>query len=190
MAQEYTITKVSDQPPKEWKHGISYYKVMVDGHSKPIDAGKKAKPNVGDKLYGDIQVQPQEQSDKFVRVERPDSNFSTPSSPAKAPYQPKDEAAIQAMWAIGQSVGFWSSVKTVNEAGALPLDGVESLAQDLFAMVLRVKAGDSNVNGSVLQKSVQISTEQQPASDLVPVENYDNVPTDLEDEVDLDSIPF
>lgn len=180
MSQEYTIVKVSDQPPQEWKHGISYYKVMVDGHPKPIEVGKKKKPDVGDTLYGNIQVQAQEMTDKFQRVERPDGGYVPPSQihsvPASKPaYQPKDEEAIKAMFAIKGAIAFkdhhaFTETPTVR--------GVEEIAKQLFSMVDRVKTG-----GAV----------EEVFGELPPVEVYDNVPADEDfdkDEVDLSTIPF
>lgn len=61
MAQEYTITKVSEQAPRQWngEFGTTYYiKVMLEGHNKPVEIGKKD-PNalkVGDKVFGDIRT--------------------------------------------------------------------------------------------------------------------------------------
>jgi hypothetical protein len=56
----YTITRISDQAPREWqnpKGGTVYYiKVMLEGHEKPVAIGKK-KPDalsVGQQVHGAI----------------------------------------------------------------------------------------------------------------------------------------
>lgn len=59
MAQEYTITKISEDEPREWKgeFGTVYYiKVKLEGHNKPVTIGKKSPDalKVGDKVFGDI----------------------------------------------------------------------------------------------------------------------------------------
>lgn len=59
-------------------------------------------------------------------------------TPASRSYQPKDEAAIKAMWSIGQSITAHtiSPDLDVNDFGT-----IESYAKELFAMVDRVKVG-------------------------------------------------
>lgn len=61
MAQEFEITKVSEDEPRKWDgpNGVVYYiKVMLDGHNKPVTIGKKSKDalKVGDKVFGDIKT--------------------------------------------------------------------------------------------------------------------------------------
>lgn len=75
MAQEYTITRISSEDPRQWtgEHGTVYYiKVMLDGHNKPVSIGKKD-PNalkVGETVFGDI-IPTEYAEDKF----KPASNF-------------------------------------------------------------------------------------------------------------------
>jgi hypothetical protein len=52
-------------------------------------------------------------------------------------YQPKDEKAIQAMWAIGQATVLHGQMQTGTKT---ELDFIETNAQELFLMVDRVKA--------------------------------------------------
>lgn len=186
MAQDFTIIKVSSNPPTPWKNGISYYKVMLEGVPTPQEIGKKSVPTVGQTVYGDII------DGKFKRANKEftpnDDGFSGSTPPGSKPaYQPKDEAAIQAMWSIGQAIamGFKPSQIGMSEA-----DGIEEGAKTLFAMVSRVKAGQAVADTTGFQAGDVVTGVVQPAPDLVPVENYDNVPTDLEDEVNLDDIPF
>lgn len=79
MPQSYKITKVSEQEPRVYdgQYGTVYYiKVMLDGHNKPVEIGKKD-PNalkVGDEVYGDIK--PSEYpSDGFKSAQKP---YGTP----------------------------------------------------------------------------------------------------------------
>lgn len=69
----------------------------------------------------------------------PGSGYGTGRQPSSTvgKYQPKDEAAIKAMWAIGQAMG------SVNQ-GVVDYDhdNVASLAKELFALVDEVKTGE------------------------------------------------
>jgi len=56
------------------------------------------------------------------------------TSGSRSSYVPKDEAAIKAMWAIGQSVN------ALSDKSDLQL--IEDYAKELFAMVDRVKTGE------------------------------------------------
>lgn len=56
---------------------------------------------------------------------------------ARSGYTPKDEKAIQAMWAIGQAV----QVTIATYKGKDPSGTIEALAKELFVMVDRVKVG-------------------------------------------------
>ncbi len=60
-------------------------------------------------------------------------------APARSSYQPKDEAAIKAMFAIKTAV-MWltDSTPDPNDVGV-----IEPLAKDIFAMVDRVKASEN-----------------------------------------------
>lgn len=67
----YKITRVSEQPPNAWPKDAPttwYYKLMVEGHERPISVGKK-KPDfvfrVGDTIDGTITADPGRDADKF-----------------------------------------------------------------------------------------------------------------------------
>lgn len=65
-------------------------------------------------------------------------------------YQPKDEAAIKAMWAIGQAIA-WLSADQGKAETAISVGDIEPLAKDLFAMVERVKTGEAGLDISELK---------------------------------------
>lgn len=144
---EYKVTRVSQQPPRQWQgpHGIVYYiLVQVEGHPKPLSVGKKSPDalKVGDTIYGDIQPDPEHGEDKFKAAPMGQGGFQQATtggvSTAKPAYQPKDEAAIKAMWAIGQAV----SLLRV-EGGKVPANqAIELWADTFFEMVNRVKNGE------------------------------------------------
>ena len=89
-------------------------------------------------------------------------------------YQPKDEEAIRAMWAIGQAIA---------QGDALTPEQIEERAVQLFVMVDTVKlaAGDPMQNVS-----------SDGAVELPPVENYDHIVTEeeMDGPVNLDDIDF
>lgn len=98
MAQEYTISAVS---PKQNNWESAYgpmitYHVKLNGGEEVVQLNKKAdspQPTKGDTVYGDIQET--EYGAKFKSVKKP---FSSGGK-----FQPRDDAAIQAQWALGRS---------------------------------------------------------------------------------------
>lgn len=137
MAQEYKITQVSVQAPREWagpKGTVYYIKVKLDGHAKPVSIGKKAPDalHVGDTVYGTVTEDFTHDEDKFKSEQNP-SYGGAPSAGSKPAYVPRDDLAIRAQWAIGQSMTAVFNGDTANTAQ------VELLARELFSMVDRVK---------------------------------------------------
>lgn len=142
MAQDYTITQVSAQAPREWGEGSMktyYIKVKLEGHDRPVSIGKKAPDalHVGDTVYGTIANDPSHDEDKFKSEQKPNYGASTPPT-SKPAYTPRDDLAIRAQWAIGKSVEL-----KIAEGG--DGDAIEETAQWLFAMVDRVKKGSSSL---------------------------------------------
>jgi len=123
---EYTIKAVSDKPASEWQgpHGTVYYKrVMLEGHDKPVEIGKKAPDilKVGMTVSGDIKPDRGE-ADKFKAAPMAQASFSGGSSASKPAYQPKDEHAIAkavalkaAVDLLGTSVNVEEVIKVSNE---------------------------------------------------------------------------
>lgn len=165
MAQEYTITRVSQGPPREYTgdYGTTYYvKCMLQGHERPVEIGKKEKNSlkVGDTVFGDIIPS--------VLNEMGEPKFPTDSfKPSKKPFsgdykgKPKDEAAIKAMWAIGQSVTFHTSVTSDTTAS---VTDIESTAKSFYAMVDRVKNTGTQSEGQAVQAAPQASNEEKSHS--------------------------
>ena len=88
---EYKISKVSDQEPKKYdgQYGTTYYiKVMLDGHAKPVEIGKKSPDalKAGDTVYGSITAT-EYQTDKFKGEQKPfegsKGSFNKVEDPAK-----------------------------------------------------------------------------------------------------------
>lgn len=71
----------------------------------------------------------------FVKQPAREGGYSGGGGASKSNYQPKDEAAIKAMWSIGQAVQLVIATKPKDIVGE-----VEAKAQELYLMVDRVKA--------------------------------------------------
>lgn len=158
---EYVVEQVSAKDPKEWSFtdkktgnqiAMKTYKVMVAHEEEPIDVNRKAdsaKPVAGDVLDGTI-----EDTDFGKRFKATPKPFN---GGAGTSYTPRDDAAIQAQWSIGQAVTVLISAGT---GLATNMDMIESTAKDFFAMIDRVKGskttkepdltppGDLKSNGS------------------------------------------
>lgn len=179
-AQEYKVTKVSTQEPKvyEGQYGTTYYiKVMLEGVDEPVEIGKKSPDALkqGDTVYGT--VTDGQYGKKFKAEKKP---FGQPGG---SKYN-RDDAAIRAQWAIGQSVGWFSTRKTVDEHLN---ERIEELAKVFYAMVDRVKGSVSESPKTDWVKP-EVREKLQPKEDTPPVDAYDNINEDTE--INLDDIPF
>lgn len=178
MAQDYKVTAVSGQPPRQFetKYGpLVSYKIKLEGVSEVVEITKKPDspvPKEGDSLYGTLDMSGQ-YGPKFKSERRADNSFGGGGNAGSKPaYQPKDEKAIQAMWAIGQAVaanGERNDQKIGDYTGV-----VFDIAVELFNMVDLVK------NNGVEEKA----EPETPKSDLEAVADLMDAP------VDLSEIPF
>lgn len=80
-------------------------------------------------------------------------------------YTPKDEKAIQAMWAVGQAVQLYIGEFSGKAKPPEPLPMVEAYAEDLFAMVDRVKAPEQEEEGSETPDPVMTPEEVDKAAE-------------------------
>ena len=173
MAQEYTIEKVSQQEPKKYEgqYGTTYYiKVKLAGHDKPVSIGKKQPDALkeGYKVFGTIEPTDFDE-DKFKSEKNPNSSYGG----SKSSYQPRDDEAIRAQWAIGQAVQLYSFEAKEHELGP-HMNLIEAKAKELFSMVDRVKG---------LKVEERLPAEKPPKVD--PVFDIDE-----DEEINLDDIPF
>lgn len=139
MSQTYTIEKVSTQVRDfTSKYGaMKAYKLKLSGVELPVELTKKVTspaPAVGDTLFGSIDMSAQ-YGPKFV-VDRSQFTGGGSGAPGSSKSSPKDEKAIQAMWAIGQASQFLST----SQGAKADIADIEPLAGDFFAMVDRVKS--------------------------------------------------
>lgn len=156
MDQEWTVEQVSQEPPREWnnpKGGVIYYKkVMLKGHPRPVSVGKKSPDalHVGSTIYGRVMADMSNAEDKFKAGQNPNfgggqqGSFGGSSSAASKPaYQPRDDDAIRAQWAIGQALQAIGNRPAIDKSSTIDYDKVQEVANRLFAMVEDVKKGSS-----------------------------------------------
>lgn len=148
MAENYTIKAVK-KDPKEWesKYGpMKTWLIQVEGNGEPVQLNKKAEspaPEVGEPLYGTITET--EYGQKFKSERLPYTGGGGGKS-----YQPRDDEAIKAQWAIGQAVQLYVTQRdeinaTLKDTGQMmsDMEYVEGQAKELFAMIDRVKESKS-----------------------------------------------
>jgi hypothetical protein len=129
-----------------WQKGDrTIYEVELEYQGNPFKAKSYSDRVAAIGFTGDVEVydkQGQRGSEQFVR-QAPKENAAPASSgtstAARPAYQPKDEKAIQAMWAISQAIAL--STATVKENATL--EHVYNNAAELFSMVDAVKNSDT-----------------------------------------------
>jgi hypothetical protein len=164
----YKVTKVSEQEPKKYEgqYGTTYYiKVMLDGHSKPVEIGKKTPDaiKVGDELYGEI-IATEYQTDKFKGERKP----FTPGGGRQEDPAKQDSIIRQ------------SSMKAAIDlvvSGKIELSNLYVQADEIVAWV----KGDSVRLEPKLIKPEALKTPQEKAEEMLDA--------DLED-INLDDIQF
>jgi hypothetical protein len=132
----YTINRVSEQQPREWTNplgGVIYYiKVMLEGHDRPVEVGKK-KPDAlsaGQTINGNILSKPEFEADGFKADPiTPHSGGGT----GGGHYQ-RDDNAIKAQFAIKAGIAFAAA------SGKAPtIKDVQTYAIEFYGMVEEVK---------------------------------------------------
>lgn len=182
MPQEYKITQVSSQPPREHynqQYGTTtyYIKVMLEGVEKPVTIGKR-RPDalkVGDTVYGRI-IPTQYDTDKFQAEKNPAQGSA---------FTPKDQGAIRAQWAIGQAIALLAH----SPSDKVELKVLESTAKELYAMVDRVKASEKDPLAAA-RAIFHPAATPAAAPAAAPAPNPDPVYPVGDEPINLDDIPF
>ena len=162
----YKVIKVSEQEPKKYEgqYGTTYYiKVMLEGHTKPVEIGKKTPDaiKVGDELYGEV-IPTEYQADKFKAERKPFSSGQKQEDPAK-----QDSIIRQ------------SSMKAAIDlvvSGKIELSNLYVQADEIVAWV----KGERTEKPKLI-KPEALKTPQEKAEELLDA--------DLED-INLDDIQF
>lgn len=141
--KEYELTEFKSSDFKD-QNGNVWCDAVFLGVGEPVKWVVKdpSKVVVGQKYYGKITDETSKANkpyQRFRREKRPEDQ-AQPQGKSKRDWQPRDDAAIRAQWAIGQAMTFLVAANDVNDGN--PIEQAEILAKELYAMVDRVK--DSN----------------------------------------------
>jgi hypothetical protein len=79
---------------------------------------------------------------RFYRVQKEEAPAPQQASQKTGSYQPRDDMAIRAQWAIGQAVQLQNGILAAEPSTQFKVDWLETEAKNFFAMVDRVKAGE------------------------------------------------
>lgn len=139
MAENY-IVKAVGKKIKDWdsQYGpMRTYLIQVEGNGEPIQLNKKAEspaPKEGDELYGVIEDT--EWGQKFKGSKKP---FSSGGG------YTRDDAAIQAQWAIGQAREWIQYLQGDS------IEQIEKEAAQFFSMISRIK-GTASAGSSLKEQ--------------------------------------
>jgi hypothetical protein len=137
MSQTYKITDVKKR--NTWKSSrgdeMQTYALALEGVSEPVQMNKKlpvkVEPKVGDEVIGTLEEQERNGS-VYYKLTIDFNAMKQQTGGYKG--QPRDDAAIKAQWAVGQSV----QIGMTNNSLTMP--EIEARAIELFHMTERVKA--------------------------------------------------
>lgn len=217
MAQDYELTQFQGSDFKD-QNGNTWCTAVFRGVGEPVKWVVKdiTKIQVGQSYYGEIKTQ-QGKSGKdylrFYREQRPDQNHGGNSSGGKREYQPRDDSAIRAQWAIGQAVHMFTPLFESAAEAKMKIEDftnvngrIEAQAKELYVMVNRVKDSgttDLKVEGQRVaptgyEKAKQVATtlKQRTTDEVAPMQ--DDAETESliasyaasEHGINLDEIPF
>lgn len=139
-----------DYTVKEWKqwvdresgepvqdlHGNTKGTLVLSDVGEPVDGTFKRQPSNGDVLYGhieDYETRAGNTRQRFRRVERPQET-PKPFIGNKPAYQPRDDSAIQAQWALNQARE-WVQYNAGSDTTV-----ILEYAKEFFGMIDQVKA--------------------------------------------------
>lgn len=180
---QYTVKSVTPREQYTSQYGtFQVYALELQGYNGYVQLSQKADkaaPNPGEVLNGDI-TRDSRGNPKFKKEYSPAGGSAQGSGRSygeRSAYQPKDEAAIKAMWAIGQAIALTNPHAKASD----PIARLESVAKELFDMVDRVKTDPME------------NVSSDGTAELPPVEVYDKVITTEEfdrGQINIDDIPF
>lgn len=135
MAQDYEVLDFK-KGIKQDDYGNYWCSMALKGVGEPVSIAVKdpTQFSTGMTLYGTVENKVSRAGKDYLKFKREKKEeVSSPGEPAKTSWQPRDDMAIRAQWAIGQAVNMAAQVDKA------PLSDIEEYATQLFAMVDRVK---------------------------------------------------
>jgi hypothetical protein len=164
MAQEYVLKSFKASDFKDFQGNV-WCDAAWEGISEPTKWVMKPETTerieVGKSYYGEIKDETYKNGNPYRRFHKRKDPEEQPKQASIVPkkeqkeWQPRDDNAIRAQWAIGQAVHYLAS-------GNAPKSGwdVESYAKTLYAMVDRVKDNRPDLD------KVDFNTGSQPSHGL------------------------
>lgn len=176
---EYKISKVSDQEPKKYdgQYGTTYYiKVMLDGHAKPVEIGKKSPDalKAGDTVYGSITAT-EYQTDKFKGEQKPFEQGSFNKGSFNKVEDPAKQDSIIRQSSMKASIDLVSN-------GKIELDELYTRAEEIVAWVKGELPKDQLVKE---QSKLVLPESLKKGESSLSEPDYDSA---LEEEIDLDGV--
>lgn len=174
MAQTYTVRDVRKTDQWDSQYGtFQTYALALEGIGEPVKLNKKVpvkdEPAKGGTLYGTIEEKSTRNGSTYrqLKLERPDTGPYSGGAHgySKRDYQPRDDAAIRAQWAIGQAMSFFTAKSTDVQ---IDEDHVAQMAQKLYAMVDRVKGGSESTDP---KENLHTSSSLGKSQDSTPTQN-------------------
>jgi hypothetical protein len=157
------------------------YKLTLDYEGKPVAAQTFSKEIATEGWSGDVETYEREgkagrPSQTFVKQPPKEGGTygggtqsgsqQTSQGSGGGRFQPKDEKAIKAMWSIGQAVQLYSTNPDAKNAAKV-IEHVEVIAQELFAMVDRVKASENAPEAAT--NALDLEPTTMPLDEASPV---------------------
>lgn len=137
-----------------------WYSVKFVGDAQKINWMTKTTPEKGAKYWGWLEKTSTGKSVKFKWDKQNAPREGNTGSTSPNSWQPRDDSHIRAQWAIGQAMA------ASNHVDKAPLDQVEQLARELFAMVDRVKDSLKEANKENVEQVMGVTEEPVDMSDI------------------------
>lgn len=185
MAQDYEVAHFKKGDFQD-NFGNYWCDMALKGVGEPVRIAVKDPTQFHDGmiLYGSIETKQSRAGKdylKFKRMEKEEQQppLSPTGGTTKKEWIPRDEDAIRAQWAIGQSVILHNHVDKSAESSAPNTNYIEQYAKELYAMVDRVKA-----------PTAKILDPSATAEDIQNLVQQDTVHDAADEPINLDDIPF
>jgi len=149
MAQDYEVLDFKKGTFQD-NFGNYWCSMSLKGVGEPVSIAVKdpTQFEAGMTLYGSIETKESRAGKDYLKFKREKKEeVASTGEPAKASWQPRDDDRIVAQWAIGQANAYVCSEKFRVEDHD-PIEDIESIAKDFYAMVERVKSPNKEIDVS------------------------------------------
>jgi hypothetical protein len=186
------------------------YSAALDGIGEPVQINKqlpmRQEPKIGDTIYGYLTEETGKEGRIYYKFHpKTKQDFRNPQTSfvptEKKEWQPRDDDAIRAQWAIGQAVQVYTAQISAKEADLSSADKIEENAKKFYAMVDRVKGSESlkaeaptegpSVEEELAAQQAKRDENMIKGKELVEDREFQSLlSTQMDDTINLDDIPF